>query len=310
MLTARKRVFLPLLGCLIGMLIGFVLIHPMSMMMNHQMSHSSHQAHDISTPTIKDAFEESFTPIGLVWGSIYALVFGVIGFLIGALMAKSRTLKAAYADLAVEKGRSDKLLLNVLPRNVADELKESGASAPRKFENITVLFCDIVGFSRIASDLSPECLISELNDIFTAFDNIMEANACERIKTIGDGYLAVSGMVTKDRDSALHLVQAAVAMLDFLKGRNQTADLPWEVRIGIHSGDLVGGVVGVRKYIYDVFGDTVNCAARLEQHCDPMKINISQTTRNLVASSFPLIPRGSIETKGKGPIEMYYLVLP
>lgn len=289
---------------MIGLLIGFALIHPMSMIMNHQMSH---QAHDNSTPTIKDAFEESFTPGGLVWGSIYAMVFGVIGFLVGALMAKGRTLRTANAALEREKGRSDKLLLNILPQKVADELKDFGVSTPQKFDNVSVLFSDIVGFSKIASKLAPEKLINELNDIFTGFDHIMEDNGCERIKTMGDGYLAVCGMPAKNEKNALRLAQAALGMVDFLKKRNQTADLSWEVRIGIHTGDVVGGVVGTKKYIYDVFGDTVNLAARLEQHSAPMKINISESTRNLVESSFSFTPRGTVETNGNGPIEMSYL---
>jgi class 3 adenylate cyclase len=290
------------------MFIGFALIHPITMLMNHHMSGPSHHPEGVAATMTDVAWEAFATLKGVIWGSVYGAVSGLIGFLIGAVRTRELALRSANEDLAREKDRSDKLLLNVLPKRVADELKDSGRSDPQKFDNVTVLFSDIVGFSRIAADLPPEQLIGELNELVTGFDTIIEANRCERIKTIGDGYLAVCGMPREDEEHARRLVRAAVEMIEFLKDRNQTADFSWDVRIGIHTGEVVGGVVGVHKYIYDVFGDTINCAARLEQHSAPMRINISETTRKLIDPLFASIPRGSVETKGKGAIEMHYLV--
>lgn len=216
-------------------------------------------------------------------------------------------LTTANEIITVEKNKSEKLLLNVLPLKVAAELKEFGKSEPQLFENVSVFFSDMVSFTALSTKIEPKRLISELNEIFTAFDEIMDNNACERIKTIGDAYLAVCGMPMPNKNHALHLATAATEILRYLRQRNESTELQWQVRIGIHSGSLVGGIVGIKKYIYDVFGDTINTASRMESNSGPMKINVSEITRNLLGDRFRFMDRGEIDVKGKGTMKMYFM---
>jgi len=206
-----------------------------------------------------------------------------------------------------EKQKSDALLLNILPASVANDLKEKGKAAPQNFENVTIYFSDIVGFTNISTQYEPASLIDELNDIFTAFDNIMEKNQCERIKTIGDAYMAVCGMPEENENHARNIIQSAIENVAYIRKRNAQSEIKWEIRVGIHSGEVVGGVVGIKKYIYDIFGDAVNTAARMESHSEPMKINVSETTHQLVQDQFPFIERKVILVKGKGKMQMYFV---
>lgn len=224
----------------------------------------------------------------------------------------------ANIQLGKERDKSEKLLLNILPKKVANDLKESGYSIPEKFENVTVLFSDLVNFTAISSHIDPNLLITELNEIFTAFDEIMEKNKCERIKTIGDAYLAVCGLPVKNNDHIENIIYAAIDMIKYLNDRNENAqnknNLIWQIRIGIHTGVVVAGLVGIKKYIYDIFGDTVNIASRMESSSKPMKINISESTYFELISkysinklSFGFEDRQPIEIKGKGPMKMYFI---
>ena len=215
--------------------------------------------------------------------------------------------KERTRELEEEKEKSEQLLLNTLPLKVVNDLKENGRTDPESFDDVTVYFSDIVGFTKLSADLSPDVLIYELNEIFTAFDDIMVKHNCERIKTIGDAYLAVCGMPEKKEDHAHHMIRAAIEIRDFLEKRNQESDIKWKIRIGIHSGRVVGGIVGVRKYIYDVFGDTINTTSRMESSSEPMKINVSEATYNLVKGDFKFIKRDPMEIKGLGIIRMYFL---
>lgn len=210
-------------------------------------------------------------------------------------------------ELEIEKGRSEKLLLNILPPQVAEELKATGRTEPEYFDSVTVLFSDLVNFTTKAAAMSPAELIGELNDIFTNFDNIAEANCCERVKTIGDAYLAVSGIDSEEGHTG-NMLRAAVAMIDYLHRRNAQGGHQWQIRIGIQCGSLVGGVVGVKKYIYDIFGDTVNTAARLEHHCEPMRVNVSAEVVAAVGSDFSFEARPAVEVKGKGLMPMFFLI--
>ena len=223
------------------------------------------------------------------------------------LMEMNRLLKAEREKLDVEKEKSEKLLLNILPEKIVRDLKNRGETQPELFENVTVLISDLVKFTALSAMLDPESLIQELNEMFTAFDDIMEANQCERIKTIGDAYMAVCGMPEPNPDHAVNMAGAALEMIEYLKGRNLDTLIKWQIRIGIHSGKLVGGVVGVKKYIYDIFGDTVNTASRLESLSEPMKINISESTFRLIHDGFFCTERPKIQVKGKGILQMYFL---
>lgn len=220
---------------------------------------------------------------------------------------RNKELSKLYADLSTEMEKSDKLLLNILPVRIANDLKEKGETSPESFDNVTVFFSDIVGFTKISSGLSPTVLIEELNIIFTAFDNIIEINDCERIKTIGDAYMAVSGMPNPNENHAVNLVSSAIQIIKYLRERNETSEIEWKVRIGLHSGSVVGGIVGVKKYIYDVFGDTVNSASRMESNSEVMKINISETTYELVKNNFNFIERPALDVKGKGKMKMWFV---
>jgi class 3 adenylate cyclase len=219
----------------------------------------------------------------------------------------NRQLNEANAIIQKEKEKSDQLLLNVLPSKVAEDLKQTGQTSPDLFENVTVYFSDVVGFTNMSTALSPDVLISELNDIFTNFDNIIEQHGCERVKTIGDAYLCVCGMPVADPNHAENMVRAATEIVDYINKRNENNELQWRIRVGIHTGKVVGGVVGVKKYIYDVFGDTINTASRMESNSEPMRINISEATYELVKDKFTLTPRPVQIVKGKGEMKMYFV---
>jgi adenylate cyclase len=206
-----------------------------------------------------------------------------------------------------ERKKSEKLLLNILPKKVAQRLKKHGKSESERFDEVTVYFSDVVNFTQTSASLEPDFLISELNDIFTLFDNVMEKHGCERIKTIGDAYLAVCGMPNPVEDHAYKMVCAAREIREVLKDRNKTAAIQWHIRIGIHTGSVVGGIVGIKKYIYDVFGDTINTASRMESNSEPMHINVSHTTYEKLDNRMVTRKRNRLEVKGKGSLQMYFV---
>ncbi|MCL1980604.1 MAG: response regulator [Proteobacteria bacterium] len=219
-----------------------------------------------------------------------------------------RQLAEKNSQLELEKQKSEALLLNVLPVHIAAELMEKGICIPHNFTSVAVCFIDIVQFTTAASTLAPEVLIGELNDLFTAFDLFTEANNCERMKTIGDAYLFVSGMPEPEpsgkhvRDAAM----AALAMVEYIRERNRTG-LNWQVRIGLHCGPVVGAIVGTKKYLYDIFGDTVNVAARLQTLSEPMRVNVSSGVYDQLRDEFTFSPSHSVEMKGKGMQSTYFL---
>jgi CheY-like chemotaxis protein len=212
-----------------------------------------------------------------------------------------------HLELVKQRKKVEQLLSSILPAKVITELKNGGKVKPELFDNVSVLFSDFVNFTDLSAAITPELLISELSELFTKFDDIMLKNGCERIKTIGDAYMAVCGMPHKDANHAENLVRAATEMIAYLKDRNATSELQWEARIGVHSGPVVGGIVGTTKYIYDIFGDTVNTASRIETSSESMRISISDSTFKVVGNSFPCTSRGAVELKGKGDIELYFV---
>ncbi len=243
-----------------------------------------------------------------IGGISFLVILASVMFYLYRLKRKAHAnLEEAHALIKVEKEKADKLLLNILPSRVATDLKERGSTEPELFENVTVLFSDIVGFTKVSSRLDPSKLIGELNEIFTAFDNIIERHHCERVKTIGDAYLSVCGMPVENPNHAENIVRSAIEIIYFLRRRNDQAPVKWQVRIGVHTGKVVGGVVGVKKYIYDVFGDTINTASRMESSSIPMRINISEATHRIIQDKFPVIERGAFAVKGKGDMRMYFI---
>lgn len=218
-----------------------------------------------------------------------------------------RSLADKNKQLEEEKQKSGALLRNVLPRRVACELLSTGNCAPQLFAEVTVCFADIVNFTAASSLLAPEIIIGELNEIFTGFDLISKRYNCERMKTIGDAYLFACGVPESDPLHAEKIACSALEMIEFLRGRNKTAGHSWRIRVGVHSGPVVGGVVGTEKYLYDIFGDTVNIAARMEEFGPPMQVNVSKTSHVLLKNKF-LFSRGKeVEMKGKGKQMMYTL---
>ncbi len=213
--------------------------------------------------------------------------------------------------IAAEKKKSDELLLNILPAEIAQELKDSGKSKAKNYERATVLFADIKNFTGAAESMNPEQLVEEIDFYFQKFDNIVGKYNIEKIKTIGDAYLCVGGLPVPDHDNAINVVQAALDMQIFMEQvqqqRKQEGKIYFEIRIGIHTGPLVAGIVGLRKFAYDIWGDTVNVAARMEQHGEEGRINITGSTYELVKDKFACTYRGKIEAKNKGEIDMYFV---
>jgi class 3 adenylate cyclase len=210
-----------------------------------------------------------------------------------------------------EKERSDDLLLNILPSETARELKANGSAKSRQYDYVTVLFTDFVGFTQMAGKLSPSELVDEINQYFSEFDKITTKHNLEKIKTIGDAYMCAGGLPIPNHTNAIDAVKAAKEILDFINKQEQNQNernLPaFQVRIGIHTGPVVAGIVGIKKFAYDIWGDTVNIASRMESSGEPGVINISQNTMERVKHVFNCSYRGKIKVKGKGEIDMYFV---
>lgn len=220
-------------------------------------------------------------------------------------------LKSKNQSLLEEKKRSEDLLTNMLPAEIVRQIKTNNPVKARNYENVGVLFTDFKGFSQIAEKLSPEELVTELNNCFSAFDRIIEKYRLQKIKTIGDAYMCVSGLYTRGGNHVQRMVFAALEIQQFLKNRNaqRTADdkFAFEARIGIHTGDVVAGVIGTNKIAFDVWGNTVNVAQQMELHGEVGKVNISGETCEFVKDKFVCSPRGKVTAKNKKEYEMYFV---
>lgn len=210
-----------------------------------------------------------------------------------------------------EKNRSDELLLNILPEEVAEELKEKGRADAKQFEEVTVMFTDFKGFTQISEKLSPAELVAEIDACFKAFDNIISKHNIEKIKTIGDSYMCAGGLPTANKTNAADIVRAAIEIRDFMLTEKQKRGAEgrpfFEIRIGCNTGPIVAGIVGIKKFAYDIWGDTVNIASRMESSGEAGKVNISESTYELVKDKFKCSHRGKIEAKNKGQIDMYFV---
>lgn len=214
-------------------------------------------------------------------------------------------------NLNQERRKSDGLLRNVLPEVIAQELKATERVQPVDYESTSVLFTDFVGFTQIAENFTPQQLVGELDSCFSGFDRIARKHNLEKIKTIGDAYMAVGGIPKANNTHAVDCVLAALEIEELVTGlraREMEESKPyWQIRVGIHSGDLIAGVVGSEKFSYDVWGDTVNTASRLESSGVPGKINISSSTYDLVKNFFECEFRGKVAAKNKGEVDMYFV---
>jgi len=222
-----------------------------------------------------------------------------------------RVLRQKNYEIIKAKQKSDELLLNILPETIAEELKEFGRTTPRYYENATVMFTDFKGFTKFSEKYSPEELVKLVDFYFSAFDKIITKYQIEKIKTIGDAYMCVSGIPEANNKDTFNIISAAIECMDFVRQtaeEKENQNLPYlEMRIGLHSGSLVAGVVGTHKFAYDIWGDTVNIAARMEQSGEPGFINVSESVYQLAKNEFSFTFRGEIEAKNKGKLNMYFV---
>ena len=224
------------------------------------------------------------------------------------LQSYSKIAEKNTREIQKEKDRVEKLLLNIMPRSVYEEMRDYGITTPQRFECASVMMLDFVGFTEMANTSDPGSLIAELNDIFTAFDRIVELFGCERIKTIGDAYLCVSGLPELSPEHPQNIARAALRIRRYLERRNAAHPQEWLCRIGINSGPVIGSIVGIQKYVYDVFGPSVNLAARMEALAEPMAITLCEDTHKLIKDEFVFTELGEVEIKGFGPKRVYSLV--
>ncbi len=242
-------------------------------------------------------------------------LFSGIGALMfaGGLWSRLRYMRRSRAEIQRQKDISEDLLLNILPQEVAEELKSKGSADAKLIDHATVLFTDFKGFTAYSEKLSPRELVHDLNECFSAFDRIIAKSGLEKIKTIGDAYMAAGGLPASNETHAIDTVRTAFEIRDFIadgKTRKIAAGLPFfEIRIGIHTGPVVAGIVGLRKFSYDIWGDTVNVASRMESSSEVGEVNISESTYARVKDTpgLTFVHRGQVEAKGKGMLGMYFV---
>jgi adenylate cyclase len=244
----------------------------------------------------------------VIYGTAVAIC--LISLLVVGLFRRYQFIKRTNAIIEAEKNRSNALLLNILPEETAAELKESGSVLAKKFDSVTVLFTDFVGFTTYAENLPPEKLVESVDYYFSNFDAIIDKYDLEKIKTVGDAYMCAGGLPFVTSDHAYKMILAAQEIIDFVarsKTENDTLQVRFDIRIGINTGPVVAGVVGTKKFAYDIWGDTVNTASRMESNSETGKINISENTFELVKDRFDCEFRGAIEVKNRGKMNMYFV---
>jgi len=240
---------------------------------------------------------------------------GFLGLLSLGLFARVRLINRSKKMIAKERDRSENLLLNILPEEVAKELKENGQAEAREYDHATILFTDFKQFTEKSELLTAKELVEEINVVFKAFDGICEKFGIEKIKTIGDSFMAAGGLPVPDELSTRNSVLAALEMQAFIENRHSELNIQgkqsFKMRVGLHTGPVIAGIVGVKKFQYDIWGDTVNTASRMESHGGVGMVNISQATYDLIKgdSQFKFEHRGKIEAKGKGEVDMYFVNL-
>ena len=244
---------------------------------------------------------------------MFTILFLIVYYFKSENLRQEKLLETQNMSLAMEQQKSEKLLLNILPRETAEELKQTGTARSRQFDSVTILFSDFKNFTLASERMSPEELVNEIHRYFSYFDSIMEKYGLEKIKTIGDAYMCAGGIPDENTTHAADVIRAAIDMQQYVanlkKEKIAAGEIFFEVRIGIHTGPVVAGIVGTKKFAYDVWGDTVNLASRMESSGEVGRVNISATTYELVKDSIPCEYRGKVSAKNKGEIDMYFVVV-
>ena len=224
-----------------------------------------------------------------------------------ALQKSEAALKESYESLAIEHDRAESLLLNILPSPIAERLKESRDVIADGFPDATVLFADLVGFTEFSGRIPPDELVRTLNEVFSRFDTLAERLGLEKIKTIGDAYMVAGGLPTPRDDHAEAMADMALGMQDEIASLNAERSTSFQMRVGMNSGPVVAGVIGLKKFIYDVWGDTVNIASRMESHGMEGSIQVSEECYRRLRGRYVFEERGTIQVKGRGEMRTYIL---
>jgi adenylate cyclase len=217
-------------------------------------------------------------------------------------------LEQSLAELGREREKSERLLRSILPATIAERLKNGEATIAESFAEVTVLFADLCGFTEFSEKVDPQHVVGLLDEIFSTFDHLANALGVEKIKTIGDAYMAVAGLPVPRDDHAEVMAAMALGMQEAFRGVARTRGLSMEIRIGMHSGPVAAGVIGRQKFTYDLWGDTVNLASRMESHGEPSRIHVSPTTRALLGDAFRFADRGEVTLKGRGTLRTSFLL--
>ena len=241
--------------------------------------------------------------------TMIALNVSVAGAVVFGLLAEFvREREVALAELRIEQDRAENLLLNILPRSIAERLKADTTTIADQFAAASILFADVVDFTPFAERLQPAEVVGMLDDLFSHFDLLADRYEVEKIKTIGDSYMAAAGVPTPRPDHARVMALMAIDMREAMRSQDAVGHLGLELRIGINSGPVVAGVIGRKRFLYDLWGDAVNMASRMESHGTPGQIQVTRATYELLKDEFELEPRGTVPIKGKGDVETWYLV--
>jgi class 3 adenylate cyclase len=246
------------------------------------------------------------TALWAVGATAFLLIFLVLG-----VYSRYRYMHKTNKIISSERDRSEELLLNILPKETAQELKDNGNVLAKRFESVTVLFTDFKGFTAHAESMDPEKLVESIDFYFSNFDRIVEKHGLEKIKTVGDAYMCAGGLPFPSEDHAHRVAEAALELTEFVEQAKTKAPdgiIHFDIRVGINSGPVVAGVVGTKKFAYDIWGDTVNIASRMESASDIGKINIAQGTYELIRDDFEFEYRGKAEVKNRGRLNMYFLL--
>jgi len=243
--------------------------------------------------------------------TMFIIIFLIVNYAKSENIRQEKLLEKRNISLADEKQKSDHLLMNILPFEIAEELKHTGAAKSRAFSLVTVMFTDFRNFTYAAETLPPERLVAEIHHYFSAFDEIISKYNIEKIKTIGDSYMCAGGLPEENSSNSADVILAALEIQEFMMKKRNESEINgepfFECRLGIHTGHVIAGIVGIKKFAYDIWGDTVNVASRMERNGEVGKVNISGTTYELIRDDFNCTYRGKISAKNKGEIDMYFV---